>query len=505
MRVLIILGHPREESLCGALAQAFREGAEQAGVETRLLALATMSFDPHVRLSSPEEQPLEPDLQRAKDWLCWAEHLVFVYPTWWGTMPALLKGFLDRLVMPGFAFEFYGPGATDWQGLWNGKSAQLVTTMDTPPAVYRWLYRAPGKHAMRNATLGFCGVKPVHTLVAGPVRTSTLEQRRRWIEGARRTGFNLGFGVHTPAGRLWQRICPWIQALRLQFYPMTWAAYTLGALAAVTGGLAWAPYLWGYLCLFALEAATVFSNDYRDYPSDRVNQHHGPFTGGSRVLVGGKISFATMRLGIGVALIVAFAAAGLALKTSALPLPSALWLLLAVVLTLGYTVPPLQLSYRSLGELDVAFTHSAMVLWLGYLLQGGVVSAPLPWLLALPLFFAILPAIILAGVPDRSADTVAGKHTLAERFGNRAAMELAGASVVIAATLALAFDRAEMAHGAFSGISYFVLPHAALCLGLLLVHAQKGTERLQKIDGLLIVTLNYMVWFAAIPFYHLLQ
>lgn len=503
MRVLIILGHPRRESLCGALAQAYRDGAQQAGAETRLLALSEMSFDPHVHVDSPENQPLEPDLQRAGDWLAWAEHLVFVYPTWWGTMPALMKGFLDRLVMPGVAFHFYGPGATEWQGLWRGKSAQLITTMDTPPPIYRWLFRAPGTHAMRDATLGFCGVKPVHALVAGSVRTSTQDQRRQWIERARHAGFALRNGVHTPAGRVWQRMRPWLKALRLQFYPMTWGAYTLGALAAATsGGLHWAAYLWGYLCLFCLEAATVFSNDYHDYASDRANRCHGPFTGGSRVLVSGEIGFATLRLAIGLMLILTFMAAGFAVKTSLSPFGSVLWLALAVVLTLGYTMKPLKLSYRGLGELDVAFTHSVMVLWVGYLLQGGTLDASLPWLLGLPLFFAILPAIVLAGIPDRAADASVGKRTLAVRFGNRTAMLLAGASVVIAAVLALVFERAAIAASAFSGIGYLVLPHAALCLGLLLFQSRHGSERLERIDGLLFATLSYMIWFVVVPYAH---
>lgn len=503
MRVLIILGHPRHDSFCAALAQAYREGAEQAGTETRQLSLGELEFDPHVHVESPEDQPLEPDLERAREWLVWAEHLVFVYPTWWGTMPALLKGFLDRLVMPGFAFRFYGPGATQWEGLWQGKSAQLITTMDTPPPIYHWLYRAPGTHAMRNATLGFCGVKPVHTLVAGSIRTSTQRQRHEWLERARARGFTLRHGVHGPVGRRWQGIRPWLKALRLQFYPMTWAAYTLGALAAAPLGLAWAPYLWGYLCLFFLEAATVFINDYQDYPSDSRNRHHGPFNGGSRVLVDHDISFVAMRRGIGITLIVALAAAGLVLKTTAAPLASAVWLLIAAILTLGYTLPPLKLSYRSLGELDVAFTHSAMVLWLGFAFQGGALGAVIPWALALPLFFAILPAIILSGIPDREADALAGKHTLPERFGNRMALALAAASIVVAAALALVFDRTGTAAGLFDGLSYFVLPHAALSIALLWAAFLHGPHRLRRIDGLMFVMLNYMVWFVAIPFYHL--
>lgn len=476
----------------------------QAGAETRVLTLASLCFDVHVHARSPEDQPLEPDLERARDWLAWAEHLVFVYPTWWGTMPALLKGFLDRMIMPGFAFRFYGPGASEWEGLWAGKSAQLITTTDTPPPVYRWLFRAPGTHAMRNATLGFCGVKPVHALVFGPVRTSSAKKREQWLERARRAGFALRGGVHRPAHRAWLRVRPWLKALRFQFYPMSWAAYTVGALAGVSGGLHWAPYLWGYLCLFCLEAATVFCNDYLDYVTDRANVHHGPFTGGSRVLVSGQLGFAQLRHGIGLMLILACLGAALAVKTSLSPTTSALWLVLAAILTLGYTAPPLKLSYRGLGELDVAFTHSALVLWLGYLLQGGAPGVGLPWLLALPLFLSILPAIILAGVPDRAADVIAGKHTLAERLGKHAAMWLAGAFILVAALFATVFDLAGVADGAFEGVRYAVWPHAALCLWLLLYYARRGAEQMHRIDGLLLAVLTYMVWFVAVPYYHLL-
>ena len=104
MRCLLILAHPRRNSLCGALFDACAEGARQAGVECRELILSEMRFDPDVHVDSPEHQPLEPDLLRAQRDIHWAEHLVFVYPTWWGTFPALLKGFLDRVLTPGFAF-----------------------------------------------------------------------------------------------------------------------------------------------------------------------------------------------------------------------------------------------------------------------------------------------------------------------------------------------------------------------------------------------------------------
>ncbi|GAB3670554.1 NAD(P)H-dependent oxidoreductase [Salinisphaera aquimarina] len=504
LRVLLILGHPRGDSLCGALATAYRDGATRAGAEVVTLALGDLAFAHDVVADSPENQPLEPDLQRARDLLDWAEHLVFVYPTWWGTMPALLKGFLDRLVAPGFAFRFYGPGAAEWEGLWKGKSAQLITTMDTPPPIYKWLFRAPGTNAMRRATLGFCGVAPVHVLTCGSVRTSDIDQLERWIERARRAGFALRSGVHSPIGRVARRATPWLKALRLQFYPMSWAAYSVGALLGAAAGLDWSAYLWGYLLIFCLEAATVFCNERADIDTDRANQNYGPFTGGSRVLLDGGLSPARLRRAVGYLLVAAFMAAGLALASGPAGTGVVLWMLLATVITLGYTVYPLKLSYRSLGELDVAFTHSALVLLLGVLLQGGAFGAPEPWLLSLALGLAILPSIILAGVPDRAADARVGKHTLAERWGNAVALRLAGAAVITSALLALLCDQTSLGGGLFHGMSLVVIPHAALCLALLWHARSRGPETLARIDGLLIAALTYMLWFVIIPGYHLL-
>lgn len=504
MNVLLVMGHPRRDSLCAALAAAYLDGAHRAGATVHTLILADLDFDPHVRVDSPENQKLEPDLERAARLLEWAEHLVFVYPTWWGTMPALLKGFLDRLVRPGTAFHYYGPRAIDCEGLWTGKSAQLITTMDTPPPIYRWLYKGPGMHAMRNATLGFCGVKPVHALAFGSVRTSTPHQREAWLEKARRAGWRLHDGVRPAWARALRTAATWLRALRLQFYPMTWAAYTLGALVAVEH-LSWAPYIWGYLGVFLLEAATVFCNDYFDLASDRANRNFGPFTGGSRVLVDGLLDIRALRGGIAASLILAAVSAGLAVRASPQPVLSAIWLLPATILTLGYTVPPLRFCYRGLGELDVAFTHGALVLFMGYLLQGGAADAALPWLLSLPLFFSILPSIILAGVPDRDADASVAKRTVAVLVGIRGAVVVAAGAVIVSAALATGFDQSGMVAGLYRNISYCVLPHAALCMILLYRHLRRGAaDQSGRVDLLLVANLSYMIWFVAVPLYHLL-
>ena len=156
LRVLIVVGHPRRQSLCQALAAAYGAGARRAGANVCELRLAELSFDPHVRSFDPTAQPVEEGIVHARALLAWADHIVFVYPTWWGTMPALLKGFLDRALAPGFAFAENGRG---YVPLLGGKSAELLTTMDTPRWVYRWIYGAPGHKAMARATLGFCGIQ----------------------------------------------------------------------------------------------------------------------------------------------------------------------------------------------------------------------------------------------------------------------------------------------------------------------------------------------------------
>ena len=230
MRCLLILAHPRRDSLCGALFDACAQGARQAGVECRELVLSEMRFDPDVHAISPDQQPLEADLVRAQADIRWAEHLVFVYPTWWGTFPALLKGFLDRVLTPGFAFRHVSHA--HWDKLLAGRTADLITTMDTPSLVYRFIYRAPGQQALARATLGYCGVRSARIESFGPVISADAGQREQWLDLARCVGSRLAQGAYSASQVRWQRVSAWFAALRLQFYPMTWIAYSVGALSA---------------------------------------------------------------------------------------------------------------------------------------------------------------------------------------------------------------------------------------------------------------------------------
>jgi NAD(P)H dehydrogenase (quinone) len=188
-RILVVLGHPNDESLCSSLAKSYIEGARASGNEIQFIALGQLAFDPVLRGGYASTQVLEPDLEAIQAAITWAQHLVFVYPIWWGAMPALLKGFIDRVFLPGFAFK-YREGSHLWDRLLSGRSAQLIVTMDSPPWYFRWISRSPGHNQMKRTILGFCGIKPVAITSLGPVKGTTQQQREKWLAQARRSGEN---------------------------------------------------------------------------------------------------------------------------------------------------------------------------------------------------------------------------------------------------------------------------------------------------------------------------
>ncbi len=182
--ILIILGHPRKESFCAAMATAYAESAKAAGATVRVLVLADLHFDPVLHTGYAAIQPLEQDLVAAQADITWAQHLVFVYPNWWGTFPSLLKGFFDRALLPGFAFK-YRENSVMWDKLLTGRSARVLVTMDSPSWYYRFLVGAPGDKQIRKSVLEFCGVKPVRIKHFGPIRNSKDTQRAQWLSDVR--------------------------------------------------------------------------------------------------------------------------------------------------------------------------------------------------------------------------------------------------------------------------------------------------------------------------------
>lgn len=185
--ILIIAAHPCPAdtgSLGATMANAYAQSATQAGHHTRLLQLDQLVFDPILHEGYKRAQTLEPDLVKAQAGILWADELVFVFPIWWGGMPALLKGFLDRVLLPGFAFR-YEPEGQGLTPLLKGKTARLIITMDTPRWIDRWLYGSPVIRQLRYPILRFCGIKLREVSYFSPVIKSSSAQRQAWIENVR--------------------------------------------------------------------------------------------------------------------------------------------------------------------------------------------------------------------------------------------------------------------------------------------------------------------------------
>ena len=179
--ILIINGHPDKDSFCGELAKGYYNGAEKSGAEIKLINLIELEFSPILKYGYNKRTELEPVLVDIQKEIKKADHLVFVYPNWWGTYPALLKGFIDRVFLPDFAFRYQEKSPFP-EKLLIGKSARLIVTMDTLSWYYSLIYCKPGHNSMKKSILNFCGIKPVRITAFGPIKGSNDTKRKKWLE-----------------------------------------------------------------------------------------------------------------------------------------------------------------------------------------------------------------------------------------------------------------------------------------------------------------------------------
>ncbi len=179
-KVLIINGHPNAESFCNALTEAYKKGSWDVGNEVELLNVRELNFNLNLSNGYSRKTELEPDLIEVQQKIKWANHIVIVHPVWWGSVPALLKGFFDRVLLPGFAFK-YRENSQLWDKLLSGKTGHVIYTSDTPIWFYKLVFRAPSVNLVKRRVLQFCGVTPVRVTGIGPLRKSTQKFRESWL------------------------------------------------------------------------------------------------------------------------------------------------------------------------------------------------------------------------------------------------------------------------------------------------------------------------------------
>ena len=189
MRTLIILGHPDKKSFCARLADSYETGAREKGGDVERINLFELKFNPILKKGYREIQPLEEDLVEAQRLIKWANHLVIVFPVWWSAPPALLKGFIDRVFLPGFAFK-YRENSDLWDKLLTGKKARLIMTSDAPVFWLYIMYFHPALNMMKKAVLEFCGVSPVMIRSFGAIKKASEKKLEGMLYKVYRDGLN---------------------------------------------------------------------------------------------------------------------------------------------------------------------------------------------------------------------------------------------------------------------------------------------------------------------------
>ncbi|KKR45194.1 MAG: hypothetical protein A3G47_02070 [Candidatus Zambryskibacteria bacterium RIFCSPLOWO2_12_FULL_39_45] len=177
-KILVLLGHPDNESMCCQFADSYAEGARKAGHEVRRVNISDLQFDPILHKGYKVIQELEPDLVKLQEDIRWSDHFVIIYPSWWSTMPALLKGLFDRIWLPNFAYKF-PHGSFGWQRLLKGRTARVFVTSDSHPLLARLIF-GDSTNEIKDGILWFAGFS-ARVKKVGPMKNISPERRTKWI------------------------------------------------------------------------------------------------------------------------------------------------------------------------------------------------------------------------------------------------------------------------------------------------------------------------------------
>ncbi len=190
-KILVIKSHTREDSFCNVLTNKYIEGLEKNGKDVKILELRNLSLEQFLKCKHKEKLELPENLKNSQKLILWADHLVFSYPLWWATSPALLRLFIEIVFVPEFAYKFKKTNSIfpKWDKLLTGKTARIIVTMDSPPFYVKWILGDPGSKLMK-ILMNFTGIKFLGKNYFGSVATSTKEKRIKWLDDAYKIGIS---------------------------------------------------------------------------------------------------------------------------------------------------------------------------------------------------------------------------------------------------------------------------------------------------------------------------
>lgn len=182
MNVLIVYTHPNQTSFNYAILQHVQRGLREAGHNIEVIDLYQENFDPVLRFDSERKRRdlyLDPETEKYRKLIKKANHIIFIYPIWWYSLPAILKGFIDRVFVLDFAYTYEGNIP---KGLLKNKTAWLIYTIDSPKwyiSIFRfnieWI-------TMKKAILKFCGFGKVERLMFSSLKKSDEQKREKWLD-----------------------------------------------------------------------------------------------------------------------------------------------------------------------------------------------------------------------------------------------------------------------------------------------------------------------------------
>lgn len=180
-KIIVINGHPDQESFNAAIADCYINSAIASGAEVRYIALGKLNFNPNLQFGYRQRMELEPDLVKALEDIQWSDHQVWIHPVWWLGMPAIMKGFFDRAFLPGITFKSNKKGSSE--GLLNAKSARIITTAgDVSLKVYEEEYQSSGLIQLKKGILEYCGISSIENNFIGPLYELSEKDRTEWLD-----------------------------------------------------------------------------------------------------------------------------------------------------------------------------------------------------------------------------------------------------------------------------------------------------------------------------------
>ncbi len=178
--ILILQANPDRESFSASIAEHYQAGAQDAGHAVSMVHLSDLQFDPILHKGYKEIQPLEPDLLALQDQFLAADHIVIIYPNWWCTMPALLKGLFDRFWLPGFAFNFNRETKKIDQHL-KVKTARVIVVSGSHSPFQTWWRFGDFTNEIQFGILEFAGIS-TKVKTYGPCEKVGQPCREKWLK-----------------------------------------------------------------------------------------------------------------------------------------------------------------------------------------------------------------------------------------------------------------------------------------------------------------------------------